>query len=362
MEKYPEISVVIPVYNCEKYVGEAIESILCQPYKNIDIVLVNDGSSDSSAEICDRYAQQNDRIHVLHQENAGVSAARNAGIEYVLSHHPDAAYIAFLYADDAWYPDSFSDDTCRLLQQGHTLVGLQSCNCNNAMTRRNAPAMLEAGILKGGPKSVWKHSKQSFGSMLYSAKLIRDYQIRFAEGLKYAEDSIFRMQCLYLADTVALQNQLLYLYRHSPSSAVHRRKYGITYFTPIIDAWMESDQLMAAHQEGVRPALWEGRAMAAVCIVDMAEEHYQHWGSKTALEQLLQQKPEYLELITGSFAANRPDSGLRWHEMNAHPVKCRVKCHIKGIARSVMRGLYIALMKIPVMVSYIEKKRYPIGL
>jgi len=362
MEHCPKINVIIPVYNCEKYVGEAIESVLNQPYENIGIVMVNDGSVDSSAEICDRYAAKHDRIHVIHQKNAGVSAARNAGIEYVLSHHPDAAYIAFLDADDAWYPDSFGDDTCRFLQQRHTLVGLQSCTCNNAMTRRNALAMLEAGLLKGGPKSVWKHSKQHFGAMLYSAKLIRDYRIRFKEGLKYAEDSIFRMQCIYLADTVALQNRLLYLYRHSALSAVHRRKYGIAYFSPIIDAWIESDKLMVSHQDGIRPALWEGRAMAAVCIVDMVEEHYQRFGSKSELDHLFQRKPEYLELITGSFAGNRPDSGLRWQEMNAHPVKCKVKCHIKGITHSVMRGVYLSLMKIPVISAYIDKKRYPIGL
>ena len=102
--------------------------------------------------------------------------------------------------------------------------------------------------------------------------------------------------------------------------------------------------------------------MAAVCLVDMVEEHYQHFGSKYELEQLFQRKPGYLELITGAFACNHPRSGLRWQVINTHPVKFRAKCCVRGIARSVARGAYLSLMKIPLIAAYLDKIRYPIGL
>lgn len=362
MEKSPKISVIIPVYNCEKYVGEAIESVLNQAYKNIHIVLVDDGSLDSSPEICDRYVARYDCVHVIHQKNAGVSSARNAGIEYVLANSADTDYIAFLDADDKWYPDFLNVEQDPILAQGAELLGFQSCNCNNAITRRNRPGKLEEGEFQGGAINVWKHSSQHFASMLYAKSLICKYDIRFDDRLKYSEDVIFRMQCIYLAESMSLINRLMYLYRHSATSAVHSRKFGISYFEPIIDGWIASDMAMDEYKNEFRSALWEGRAMAAVCIVDMAEEHYRHFGTKHELDRLFQRKPEYLDLITGHFACNRPDSGLRWQEMNAHPVKFRVKCYIRGVALAVTQKAYRVLMKIPVLASYIEKKRYPISL
>lgn len=77
------ISVIIPVFNVEKYLRECLDSILNQTYKNIEIILVDDGSKDSSGIICDEYAQQDNRIIVIHQENMGVSSARNTALKNV---------------------------------------------------------------------------------------------------------------------------------------------------------------------------------------------------------------------------------------------------------------------------------------
>ncbi|MDQ1086638.1 glycosyltransferase [Siphonobacter sp. SORGH_AS_1065] len=80
MKEYPEISVIVPVYKTEKYLSKCIDSLLAQTYKDFEIILINDGSPDSSGEICDDYACKDTRIRVIHQENKGVSSARNAGI------------------------------------------------------------------------------------------------------------------------------------------------------------------------------------------------------------------------------------------------------------------------------------------
>ena len=81
MEKEDLISIVIPVYKVEKYLEKCVESVINQTYKNLEILLVNDGSPDNCPKICDEYAQKDNRIKVIHKENGGLSDARNAGID-----------------------------------------------------------------------------------------------------------------------------------------------------------------------------------------------------------------------------------------------------------------------------------------
>lgn len=96
------ISVIVPVYNKEKYIRKCLDSLLAQTYDNLEIILVDDGSTDLSSDICDEYAKKEDRIKVIHQENAGSSAARNRGIDCA-----QGAFIGFADADDFTEPDMY---------------------------------------------------------------------------------------------------------------------------------------------------------------------------------------------------------------------------------------------------------------
>ncbi|HAP8547826.1 TPA: glycosyltransferase family 2 protein, partial [Enterococcus faecium] len=89
------ISVIIPVYNVEKYVGSCLESVCNQTYKNLDIIIVDDGSKDSSNKICEDYALKDSRIRIIHKNNAGLGLARNTGLEHV-----KGKYVAFIDSDD----------------------------------------------------------------------------------------------------------------------------------------------------------------------------------------------------------------------------------------------------------------------
>ena len=91
------ISVIGPVYNVEKYLPQCMDSILSQTYNNIQIILVDDGSTDSSTLICDEYACKDNRVEVIHKENGGLSSARNAGIDVARGN-----YIIFIDSDDYW--------------------------------------------------------------------------------------------------------------------------------------------------------------------------------------------------------------------------------------------------------------------
>ena len=108
-----KISIIIPVYNVEKYLKKCLKSIVKQTYKNLEIILVNSGSTDTSGEICDKYAKKDKRITVIHKENEGVSSARNAGLEVVTGE-----YITFCDADDFIELDMYEYLT-RLLEENN---------------------------------------------------------------------------------------------------------------------------------------------------------------------------------------------------------------------------------------------------
>ena len=100
----PEISVIVPVYKVEQFLHRCVESILRQSFYNFELILVDDGSPDSCGELCDAYAASDNRIHVIHQKNGGLSAARNSGIDYVMA-NSESHWIAFVDSDDWIHPD-----------------------------------------------------------------------------------------------------------------------------------------------------------------------------------------------------------------------------------------------------------------
>lgn len=108
----PKISLVVPVYNAEPYLPAAIESVQKQTMSDFELILVNDGSTDGSGGVCDRYAAEDPRIRVIHRPNSGISATRNAGIDAAVGE-----YIGFMDADDMLHPDTLRDNYAWITQQ-----------------------------------------------------------------------------------------------------------------------------------------------------------------------------------------------------------------------------------------------------
>lgn len=113
------ISIIIPVYKVEKYLPRCIESVAAQTYKNIEIILVDDGSPDRCPEICDEYARKDSRLTVIHKENGGLSDARNAGIEAA-----HGRYIGFVDSDDYIHPDMYKELYTVLMEERADDFGL----------------------------------------------------------------------------------------------------------------------------------------------------------------------------------------------------------------------------------------------
>lgn len=348
-----QITVILPVYNCKKYLRQAVNSVISQPYWAIKILLVDDGSTDGSAVLCDELADQDKRITVIHQKNGGVSAARNAGMEYIFSSRENESdYITFLDADDVWSVNWIDDQINRLLEQNYDLIGLQSCACNDLLTRRTESKSVQEGDHKGGVSQIWIHAEHHMGAMLYRVNLIRRYGIRFY-NITASEDEIFSMQCFYLADRIYLTNRLMYLYRQNATSAVHMRKRGISYFVPIIDAYIQSDAEMAQWENDVRGGLHEGRLLAKIYIMDMIEEEWEKNNGTKRIKELLAKRPEYQKILEERRGKPIDD---RWSDMQKYRQKYIIKNHIHGFAFKVTRGIYY----IPLIKTYVDRKRYPI--
>ena len=128
------ISIIVPVYKVEAYLPRCVDSILAQTYKNLDIILVDDGSPDNSGKICDAYAEKDSRITVIHQANGGLSDARNAGIAVA-----KGAYLTFLDSDD-WVPAEYTDYLYNLLKETGSAISL--CNFLKTTTEE-LPQMTE---------------------------------------------------------------------------------------------------------------------------------------------------------------------------------------------------------------------------
>lgn len=121
----PKISVIVPVYKVEAYINRCIDSILGQSFSDFELILVDDGSPDNCGKICDEYSEKDSRIHVIHQENRGVSAARNVGIEWALA-HSNSQWIAFIDSDD-WIHRDYLRILYTMAEENQSQIAI--CDC-----------------------------------------------------------------------------------------------------------------------------------------------------------------------------------------------------------------------------------------
>lgn len=217
------ISVIVPVYKVEKYISQCIESILAQTYEKIELILVDDGSPDSSGKICDEYAQKDNRIHVIHKENGGVSSARNAGLDYA-----HGEYIAFVDGDD------YIDETMyeKLVDKMGEDIDITFCCFYAKYKEQEIPCLQEIEFLEqlikkpydirvflsersiiGFNGGVRPNVAVSIWRSLFRKELIKQGELSFSKEVKLGEDRLFLMEYLNLCKKSALVREPLYYYR-----------------------------------------------------------------------------------------------------------------------------------------------------
>lgn len=211
----PDISVIIPVYNAEKYLRKCLDSIIRQSLRNIEVIIINDGSSDGSARIIDDCAKADNRVVAFHMENGGVSRARNEGLR-----RAKGRWVAFVDSDDTVAPDYFENllnSASRVPASGVTLVisgfsiiydGLverrEQIGWSGRVLERDAigQAFLDEKIYQRG---------YPFGK-LYDLGVLRQFGIEFDQQIRYCEDLIFMMDYLPHVDHLVFDTSCGYNY------------------------------------------------------------------------------------------------------------------------------------------------------
>lgn len=217
VKKDDVISVIVPVYNAEKYIKRCVDSILMQTYENMQVILVDDGSTDTSGALCDMYAKKDFRIMVIHKKNGGLSSARNAGLDIA-----SGKYIGFIDSDDWVEPDMYQS-MVRCMEE--MKVKIVRCGIvRNREYELNGFALKNHGIesynilgLVEAANSVWENGfmcNKLFSAELFQAKP----RIRFNTDIKYVEDQPILLDCFIRCGEMADITDTKYHYFINPNS------------------------------------------------------------------------------------------------------------------------------------------------
>lgn len=212
----PKVSIIVPVYNVEKYLPKCIESILAQTFTDFELLLIDDGSPDSSGKICDKYAAEDSRIRVFHKPNGGVSSARNFGID-----NAKGEWIMFVDADDTILDicleicfDILRKNNIDLLQFQHN----QTLEYDENKKIYNLPINMRDYIRFYHPVCI--------GGAMFKAQIIKSNSIKFRNSLKLGEDQLFIYDFISKASKLMYINKKLYFYRYNENSATNSMTYA----------------------------------------------------------------------------------------------------------------------------------------
>ena len=215
------ISMVVPVYNMEKYILECLDSIKNQIFKDYEIIVVDDGSTDLSVDVIKKfsYSNNNIKIKIISQENSGVSAARNRGLK-----EASGEYVCFIDSDDVLAPQYLFEMHNVSIETKLDLVfcSVKSFNDNQKIIKYkyiNKKYLVDNSINMLRKFLYFKFNAQA-GSFLVKRKVLIDNNLKFEEGFKYGEDKYLIYKMIHHAPSVAICNGFLYFYRIRPGSAI----------------------------------------------------------------------------------------------------------------------------------------------
>ncbi len=225
------ISIIVPVYNVERYLRHTLDSILHQSFPDWEMLLINDGSSDASGAICDEYASKDRRIKVFHNQNHGVSYSRNYGIM-----HSRGEYICFCDSDDLFAPDFLKRMYTRISSSEADIIGCRSRNIDDHVTAYQA----------GGDEDTWTvYDGDDLGGLpdeyfyviwgkLYRKELIISNKLWFNTDMNRGEDTLFAYETALYCNKIVYGNARLVNYRVRQGSLMHSKPSVSLYTQSVI--------------------------------------------------------------------------------------------------------------------------------
>ena len=232
-----KISIIVPVYNVENYLERCVESILKQTYTNFELLLINDGSTDQSGDLCDQLALRDQRIRVIHKENGGLSAARNTGID-----HASSDLIGFIDSDD-YIDEDMYETLYRQLRESNADLSM----CGHYDVYNQIPEKQVSEI------KTWELSSEEAIKMVMEAKVLsvtavnKLYkkslfsELRFEIG-KIAEDAFIMIKLLDKCNVIVATNEKKYYYVHRENS-ITTQKFS-TKFLNVIEAYEQNKEII----------------------------------------------------------------------------------------------------------------------
>lgn len=233
------ISVIVPVYDVEAYLSECVDSILGQSYADLEVILIDDGSPDRCGEVCDAYALRDNRVRVIHQENQGLSAARNAGLDTMTGR-----YVTFVDSDD-WLNHECIERLHDLLSRAGADISV--CTLHRTLGEVAVPKPQTMEVIELSRKvAIDQIVKPRYGSMvaacgkLYKAEMFSD--VRFPVG-RLHEDAFTTYRVILKCDSIILTTEPLYFYRQRPDS-IMGSPFKAAAKLDIIDALIERGEAL----------------------------------------------------------------------------------------------------------------------
>lgn len=293
------VSVIVPVYNTEKYLAEAINSVQDQTCQEWELLLINDGSSDGSLEICRKFESEDPRIRVIDKKNGGVSSARNLGIEEAAGD-----WLCFLDGDD-WLEKNCLETALNEADEKTDIVcwnywkNMGNIQIVNEAIQPSRIVIDEAEILVKlpmFPQYAPRKSGKTYSSIrgvctkLIRRKLATENGIRFNENLKIGEDALFSSMCFQKARRVIFTDTYLYHYRLDNVSATRRCRADVK---EVYLSMLCSFQNIAKNSKDPEIELCYG-GLAYDCVARAMEKYYFHPDNEAPLKERFAELKEYL--------------------------------------------------------------------
>lgn len=202
-----KVSVIVPIYNAANFLEECLEMLISQSYTNIEVIMINDGSTDKSEEICQRYVVHDERFILISQENKGVCVARNLGMEKATG-----KWVIFADADDYYYKDGI-EKMVKLINNRNQKIAL--CNADIESKKLTKPLMAlqnlkECSFLPIHHFALWGY--------IFEIDFIRDKKVRFIPNIEFSEDRLFLYELSFYVDNISVSNESVYFHRTNSAS------------------------------------------------------------------------------------------------------------------------------------------------